>query len=136
MDDATAATAGWSADRLEALDAAGDIHVAPARPEGGLRRPTRIWAVVVDDDLYVRAYHGPDAAWYRAAAATGRGEVTAARRSDEVGFTAADPALADPIDRAYAQKYGRSAYVDAMVAEGARATTLLVRPAASHRRAP
>lgn len=127
MDDTTSG-AGWPADRLAEIDRAGEIHIAPARTSGGLRRPTRIWSVVVDDGLYVRAYRGPDSAWYRAADATGRGRVTAGGRTDEVTFARPDPGVDDEVDRAFADKYGSNSYVDAMVGKGPRATTLRVHP--------
>ena len=82
-----------------------------------------IWIVRVGDRLYIRSYRGAGARWFRrvsqghAARIGGRDvELVASHEED------------DAIDDAYRAKYGHSVYADAMVAEEARATTLLVSP--------
>ena len=55
-------------DVLEKINEADDLHIAPFRADGKTYgTPTWIWAVVVDGDLYVRAYNGVDSRWYKSA---------------------------------------------------------------------
>jgi hypothetical protein len=56
--------ATWSADELQRIAATDDLHVSPFRADGvTYGTPTWIWSVVVDDQLYVRAYYGPASLW-------------------------------------------------------------------------
>jgi len=49
----------WSKKELRTIGAADDLHISPFREEGKTYgAPTWIWSVVVDDALWVRAYHG------------------------------------------------------------------------------
>ena len=57
--------ATWSKDELDKIAAAEELEIAPARRDGTLRRPTTIWVVRHDDDLYVRSYHGRGGGWFR-----------------------------------------------------------------------
>ncbi|MDY7102160.1 MAG: DUF2255 family protein [Actinomycetota bacterium] len=118
----------WSTDELAAIAATGEVDVAPARRDGSLRSFTTIWLVRVDDGLYVRSYNGPGGSWYRAARANGHGRLRSGGDERAVAFREAE-VDDDRIDEAYRAKYGRSVYVDAMVADGAAATTLRVVPA-------
>ena len=44
---------------LDNINVADDLKIAPFRADGiTIGTPTWIWAVVVDGDLYVRAYNG------------------------------------------------------------------------------
>lgn len=119
-----AAVTPWSQNELEAIGAAGELSVAPRRPDGTLPRYTRIWVVRVGDDLFVRSYGGPSGSWYRAALRAGDGRISAGGVELDVRFEQAGAAEAARIDGAYRAKYGRSSYVDAMVSADAAATTL------------
>jgi len=50
--------AEWTKDELIKIAAADDLHISPFRVDGlTYGTPTWIWSVVVDGDLYVRAYN-------------------------------------------------------------------------------
>ncbi|RKN43801.1 DUF2255 family protein [Streptomyces hoynatensis] len=121
----------WSNEELTPIAEADELRVQPRRADGSLREPTPIWVVRDGADLYVRSYRGPDGVWWRTAKAGGAGRVQAGGVTRDVAFTAAtDPELNDRLDAAYRAKYGRysATYVDPMVAEPARATTLRLSP--------
>ena len=84
-------------------------------------RTVPIWIVRVGDRLFVRSYLGQSARWYRRVRETGKAHID----GEEVRLVDSHDAD-DAIDEAYADKYGRNAYVDAMVAPEARTTTLEV----------
>ena len=49
----------WSKAQLEKIAATDDLHISPLRDDGvTYGTPTWIWSVVVDGDVYVRAYNG------------------------------------------------------------------------------
>ena len=49
----------WSEEEIRKLAKTDDLHIAPFRSDGTTYgTPTWIWSVVVDNDLYVRAYNG------------------------------------------------------------------------------
>ena len=57
--------ATWSNDELHKIAETNDLHISPFRKDGmTYGTPTWIWSVVVDDDLYVRAYNGQNSHWY------------------------------------------------------------------------
>ena len=116
----------WNPDDLDAVAAAEEIDISP---EGAPVTPVTIWAVRVDDDLFVRAHHAPRALWWRAALASGRGSVAAAGREVAVAIEPADPDLQELVDDAYREKYGASPYGADMLADAVRETTLRLRPA-------
>ena len=50
------------------IAAADDLHVSPFREDGKTRgTPTWIWSVVIDGELYARAYNGQNSRWFKAA---------------------------------------------------------------------
>jgi hypothetical protein len=123
-------------DDLQRIAATDDLHISPFRADGTTYgTPTWIWSVVVDDELYVRAYNGTRSSWYRAATTQRAGRVTAAGTSFEVTFAPApaDGDLANAIDAAYHSKYDPGPYVDHMVGRGSRQATIRIRPRASGR---
>jgi len=64
----------WSNDELRKIADTDDRHVSPFRPDGKTYgTPTWIWSVVVDGDLYVRAYNGRQSRWYQRPWAKRRG---------------------------------------------------------------
>lgn len=116
----------WNPQTLQQIAAADEVHIAPRREDGSLREPTLIWIARDGDDLYVRSYNGPDGAWWKAARASGAGHLSAAGVEADVALTPiGDAAVNDRVDAAYRAKYGQhTGYVEAMVAERARGTTL------------
>jgi hypothetical protein len=107
-----------------------DLHISPFRDDGvTYGTPTWIWSVVVDGDLYVRAYNGQNSRWYQAARRQKAGRITAAGMAREVTFEpVGDAALHDRIDEAYQAKYAGSPYLPPMIGERARAATVRVTP--------
>jgi hypothetical protein len=58
----------FSTNELKQIDKADDLKIAPFREDGKTYgTPTWIWEVVVDGQLYVRAYNGVDSRWYQSA---------------------------------------------------------------------
>ena len=69
----------WPNDEIRRIAETDDLHVSPLRDDGkSYGTPTWIWSVVVDDALYVRAYHGQSSRWYQAALRQKAGRITAA----------------------------------------------------------
>jgi hypothetical protein len=120
----------WTADELQQIAKAEELHIAPQRNDGSLRPPTTIWVVRDGDDLFVRSWRGSSGAWFCAARSSHTGRISAGGVTKDVTFAEeADPAVNDCVDAAYRSKYGRhSGYVDPMVADSARVTTLKLLP--------
>ena len=58
----------FTTEELNRIGEADDLKISPFRDDGvTYGTPTWIWSVVVDDDLYVRAYNGTRSRWYQAA---------------------------------------------------------------------
>ena len=96
----------WTDDELDAIGAAEELDLAPARSDGTLRRPVTMWVVRAGDDLPVRSVNGRGSRWFRSGDSN------------------------DPIDAADEAKYGRRypTIVPAIVAPDARAATLKLIP--------
>ena len=119
----------WSPEELGRIADVVDLDISPLRDDGvTYRTATRIWIVAVAGRLYVRAYTGPDAAWYRAARRQRAGRIVAGDLTREVAFASVDGAIDDAIDDAYRTKYRGSSYLSPMIGAGARETTLEVIP--------
>lgn len=116
----------WTPEQLDAIGAADELEIAALRPDGTLRPFTTIWVVRVGDGLYVRSYRGRDGAWYQAVLRRPEGRIRAGGVEHAAIFDHPTSADADAIDAAYHSKYSRygRSYVEAMLAPGARATTL------------
>ncbi|MGJ6967842.1 DUF2255 family protein [Streptosporangium sp. G11] len=106
----------WTADELERISTADELDIAPQRRDG--------------DNLFVRSWRGSGGMWFRTAGSSRAGRVSAGGVTKDVTFAEeADPAVNDRIDAAYRSKYGHySGYVEPMVADTARATTLKLLP--------
>jgi hypothetical protein len=116
----------WTADDLDRIGTAEELHVTPDLPSSAAGRTTTIWVVRVGDDLYVRSYRGAAGSWYRHATASGSGHVSGGGVEADVTFEPApdiDPAA---VDSAYQTKYARygDTYVKPMVSPAAQVTTL------------
>jgi hypothetical protein len=123
-------TAAWSADELARIGAADELEIAPRRPDGTLRRAVPIWVVRVGDELYVRSWRGADGAWFRAAQRQHTGHLRAGGIDKHVAFEDAGPDVEEAVDAAYRDKYAcYPSYVEPMVSDQARATTLRLVPA-------
>lgn len=119
----------WSKDELNRFAENDDLHVAPFREDGTTYgTPTWIWSVVVDGDLYVRAYNGQDSRWYQAALGQRAGRICAAGMVKAVTFEPESGVIQARIDDAYRAKYRSSPYLAPMLGPRARAATLKVVP--------
>ena len=47
----------WTGDDLTKIGSAEELEIASFRRDSTLRKPTIIWVVRVEDDLYVRSVH-------------------------------------------------------------------------------
>ena len=119
----------WTHNELNKIGNAEELEIMPRRSNGTLRKPTTIWVVRVDDDLYVRSWRGRTSGWYCGTQMSHEGRIRAGDIEKDVDFADADPNLNDQIDTAYRSKYGRyTQYVTPMVASEARSTTLKLIP--------
>src|SRR5947209_6374039 len=114
----------WPEEELRRIAEADDLHISLFREDGvTYGTPTWVWSVAVDDALYVRAYHGQNSRWYRAAVRQKAGRVTAAGMTKEITFEPVVGAINDRIDEAYWEKYRGNPYVNSMVGASARSAT-------------
>lgn len=119
----------WQKDELRKFAETDDLHISPFREDGiSYGTPTWIWSVVVNDDLYVRAYNGPKSRWYQAAVRQKAGRITAAGMTNEVKFEPVEGPINDRIDNAYEVKYKASPYLKPMIGARSRSATLKVVP--------
>lgn len=121
----------WKLDELNKISESDDLHISPFRDDGETYgTPTWIWSVVVDNELYVRAYNGKNSRWYKSAVKQKAGRIKAAGMTIEVEFEQADSddLLNNKIDDAYRQKYSESQYLQPMISKSTRAATIRIIP--------
>jgi hypothetical protein len=121
--------AEWTKDEPTKIAAADDLHISPFRDDGVTSgTPTWIWSVVVEGDLYVRAYNGQNSHWYQAALRQKAGRITVAGITKEVSFERVDGPVNDRVDDAYRAKYQGSPYLPPMIAAKPRSATVKIHP--------
>lgn len=121
----------FKTDELQKINEADDLKISPFRADGATYgTPTWIWEVVVDDELYVRAYNGTNGRWYQSAVSQKAGRIHAAGMVKEVHFETIknDEELNNKIDAAYRAKYSSSPYLGSMISERAKAATVKISP--------
>ena len=119
----------FAKDDLKKIDEADNLHISPFREDGKTYgTPTWIWEVVVDDDLYVRAYNGVNSRWYKSAIQQKAGRIIAAGMMKEVTFEPVQEDINNAIDEAYKKKYSSSPYLSPMISNRARAATVKIIP--------
>ena len=120
----------FNSEELEQINKADDLKISPFRADGvTYGTPTWIWAVILDGELYVRAYNGVNSRWYQSAIAQKAGRIYAAGMIKEVTFEAvAEKNMNEQIDEAYKKKYSKSPYLQAMISNRAGAATIKVIP--------
>jgi len=121
---------GWTEEELAVIGSAEEAELATAGPSGRLRRPVTVWVVRVGDNLYVRSWLGPEGRWYRSVQGRGEGHIAAGGVEKDVVLVPAGGVVDDAVDDGYRGKYRRYAgsHLEPMIAPGARATTLEIRP--------
>lgn len=119
----------FTTEELKKINDADDLQISPFREDGKTYgTPTWIWEVVVDGDLYVRAYNGVGSQWYNAAIIQKAGRIIAAGMTKEVNFEPVQGEINKAIDEAYKNKYGNSPYLPPMISNRARAATVKILP--------
>jgi hypothetical protein len=119
----------WSKEELRKIAETDDLHISPFRDDGvTYGTPTWIWSVVVDGNLYVRAYNGTNSSWYQAATKQKAGRITAGGLTKEVVFETVKGQIDDRIDDAYRAKYQSSSYLKPMISSRARSATVRIVP--------
>lgn len=121
--------AKFSLEELQNINKADDLKISPFRSDGvTYGTPTWIWAVVVNDDLYVRAYNGIKSRWYQSAIAQKAGRVHAAGMVKDVNFEKVNGSINEQIDEAYKKKYAKNPYLSSMISTRAKEATVKVIP--------
>ncbi|HTF72436.1 MAG TPA: DUF2255 family protein [Edaphobacter sp.] len=119
----------WSKDELRKIAESDDLHISPFREDGvTYGTPTWIWSVVVDGNLYVRAYNETNSSWYQAAMKQKAGRIAAGGLTKEVAFETVEGQINDRIDDAYRAKYQPSQYLKHMISTRARSVTVRIVP--------
>lgn len=119
----------WTTDQLDTIASTPDLYVAPFRDDGATYgTDTQTWALVLDGRVYVRAAHGPDSRWYRAAIAQGAGRVRVAGQYWDVTFADAGAEHEAEIDAAYEAKYPGSSAVEIMQGPGPKSAAVVIAP--------
>ena len=119
----------WPPNELRKIAETDDLHISPFRDDGvTYGTATWIWSVVVDSDLYVRAYNGTSSRWYQAALRQRAGRIMTAGMTKNVHFEPVRGAINDRIDDAYRTKYHGSPYLRHMIGARARSATIKVIP--------
>lgn len=119
----------WTKEQLTDFATADDFHVSPFYDDGKTYgTPTWIWSVVVDQDLYIRAYNGQNSRWYQSAMKQHAGKISLAGSEYEVTFEAAsdDLKLNQKVSAAYEAKYAGSPYMPPMLGENQISATVRV----------
>jgi hypothetical protein len=119
----------WTEAELKKIAVADDLHISPLREDGvTYGTPTWIWSVVVDGELYARAYSGQKSSWYKAAVTQKGGRIRIAGMEREVAFEPVTGDVNHQIDEAYRAKYRTSPYLAPMIGDHARAATVRISP--------
>lgn len=115
---------------LDHLDRTGTVRLV-TRTEDGREIVTKIWAVVVDGQAYIRNGYGDSSKWYPRIRRAGRAAfVDGAERYDVTAELVTDEATNARIDTAYERKYaGSGAALRMMITGDVRMSTLRVTPA-------
>lgn len=121
----------FTTEELQSIDKADDLKISPFREDGKTYgTPTWIWEVVVDDNLYVRAYNGKNGRWYQSAIQQKAGRIHAAGMVKDVIFEPVhnNTTLNNKIDEAYKAKYSNSPYLPPMISSRAKEATVRIIP--------
>src|SRR5215472_17677631 len=102
-----------------------DVPEVAIRTEKHADSAVVIWAVVADDEVFVRSVRGGKGRWYRDLAAGGPAELElAGRRLAVQAWPVSDIDSIGRVSREYLRKYHPSLYAQSMVRAEVLATTL------------
>ena len=119
----------WNKEKLNKIKNSDDLYIAPFREDGKTDGTlTWIWSVIVNDELFVRAYNGKNSSWYSSAVKQKSGKIKAAEMEFEVNFEQVDinDSIQKLIDDAYKMKYSSSPYLTSMISVQARSATVKI----------
>lgn len=118
----------FTTEELTMIDQADDLKISPFREDGKTYgTPTWIWEVIVDGELYVRAYNGIASRWFKSTLREQAGRIHAAGMVKEVNFQPVrDIATIHKIDDAYRTKYNKSPYMEHMISSRAQSATIRI----------
>ena len=118
--------AQFKRDTLEALRGQQEIAIRTGKHPSS---PVTIWAVVADDEVFVRSVRGPKGRWYRDLAKGGPATLQVGGHDVPVeAVPATDSAAVERASRAYLRKYSASPYAESMVRPDTLPTTLRLEP--------
>ena len=113
---------------LAAIAAAEEVRIETQAPEGPVHE-TVIWAVVDEDETFIRSYRGADARWYREATANPAVALLVGdRRLAATAIPATDPDAVQRTSAAFMRKYAGDPAAKAMVRPEVLPTTLRLEP--------
>src|SRR3954447_4720558 len=113
----------------DSIDAAHEIDIETSEGEGASTHRTTIWAVVEDDDVYVRSLRGTRGRWYRELIASGEGVVHVGADSYPVrAVQAADSESVERTSEGFRRKYPASGSLDSMLVDDILDTTVRLEP--------
>jgi hypothetical protein len=121
----------WNSHQATLIAGPQEVQVITRRQDGSLGRPRTIWIVRDGERVFIRSTNGRGADWFRAATATGAGQIVAGGRTYEVFFDeVTDARDLAAVDAGYWAKYGHyRSIVDHLTEDGPRSATLHVTPA-------
>jgi len=116
----------FNADTLKAVHDQQEVAIRTGKSP---TKAVTIWAVVADNDVFVRSVRGPKGHWYRDLAKGGPATLEVDGKQLAVQATpAADAAAVDRASREYLRKYRTSPYAESMVRPEVLPTTLRLEP--------
>lgn len=119
----------FETEELNRIIKSDDLKISPFHEDGKTYgTPTWIWAVKVNDQLYIRAYNGTRSKWYNAAIKQKAGKIHTAGMVKDVVFETVSSDLDNQIDDAYNEKYNGSPYLLPMINERAKSATIRINP--------
>ncbi len=121
----------WTEQQINAFAKADDMYISPFYEDGQTPGTlTWIWSVVVDKELYVRAYNGKRSKWYQSAVKQRAGKIQLNGQEYAVIFgpVDGDMVLTEKINRAYQEKYAASRYLAPMLGQGPVSATVKILP--------
>ncbi len=123
----------WTADQLDQIGEAEELHIAVNRADGTPQPELPIWVVRVDQQVYVRTWYRRNTGWFGHALTSRQAWIRAPGLEIPVVIDDVhdhEPELRAHVDAAYAEKYRRygAPTVDRMLSDEAAATTLRLIP--------
>ncbi|MFE4835809.1 DUF2255 family protein [Arthrobacter sp. NPDC056691] len=111
----------WTPEQPENIASTDDFHISPYRAAANTpATPTRTWSVLVDGNVYVRAYKGTASRRHQSAVAQRAGRIRVGGIDAAVSFTPVNGEINNRIDDAYSLKYAHSPYLAPTCRQGSR----------------